>query len=1108
MSDKNKKVEVRYGSFTCSIEGYDNPVEQLREILGLMQNMISETPQLSEQSGDFDPTNVEDALSENGDPSPGIVVIRNANAEATADTVVAEDEIAPPRDTPTGYANGAVGGPADVDNADILMVDRPTDAMDTIDADLVAELAEDDAARSADLEDTVVSDAFQADAWDTGSDLTPDAGLRAGQDVSGDTVETDVGAEADDAEEVDSAVDVDLADKAYHADQADDATETTPVDDAVVAAVSGDVVEAADLTQTSGATEDVGTEETAVVAAAEAVEETVEDEAPADEIVSEDAPASEGTLEDVAQAPDLPSWQTDMPSEPAAAVAEESHSADDVAADSTELNDSDAQDGGDQTGPDLGAAATAAVATAAAAAGSGALGSWGDRIAGYVQSDDAPGSDETETETETEDTSSAAFDEAGPSSLRDHIAAELQNATEGDDGAETAEATDVSEPDVSESFIAAQTAPETEAVAEDTADAGEIVTDAIAEQTPDAANARFGFDTSAKPWESEPLAETASADAADSTGAAPDALTPESAADEAIEDTPLAAEAPAEDAVADTLADAVADPVALEDASDEEAPAPQEPENRGGDVLNIFAAPPSARAAAPRSAPVNIFAAAPAREPAAPAEIDRTAAALRDPAEVVNIFGAPEQEAPVRDAEHVAEAEPEADAAPDLATPVETLDAPESDQPIADDFTATPAEEPAGTQPAAFAGTETADPAPERGPVPEMFANMPADIFDAPPASDAAPTPDPFDTPVAEPETAIESTEPDFALPPIGDPAEFTRNVAAETTEPAPAEPDMAEPEVVAADAVKPELVQPQAVEPEIVEPEVVEAEPLEPAAYFREAAPSQDPSGTDQPISGQVEVMPPEDEPADPAGQSGGFNIFAAPQTDRTASSLRRFADSFSSDLPPEEPSVINATAEPDLEEGPRPPWERPDGPMPDYSASARVRQGLDPFPQNDAPKPAPAEEPAGTAVGEALSQGDPNAPKTASQSRFQALLSRVNNNAEETSAPQAIEGNGDRPKLSATQIAERAEGQTTADLLAASAAWLTLISDTPQFTRREVMQVFDTIPGDHPKTLEARIKGYGKLLRAGTVQLVDDGVFAMSPPAAEKYDTLIRQG
>lgn len=74
-----KKVEVRFGAFACTIEGYDNPVEQMREVLGLMQQMITDTPALADASHAFDPQPIEKALQD--DDSPGIVVIRNEQAE-------------------------------------------------------------------------------------------------------------------------------------------------------------------------------------------------------------------------------------------------------------------------------------------------------------------------------------------------------------------------------------------------------------------------------------------------------------------------------------------------------------------------------------------------------------------------------------------------------------------------------------------------------------------------------------------------------------------------------------------------------------------------------------------------------------------------------------------------------------------------------------------------------------------------------------------------------------------------------------------------------------------------------------------------------------------
>lgn len=82
MAEEGKKVEVRFGAFTCSIEGYDNPVEQMREILGMMQRMITETPALAEADRNFDASRLEDAIAnERSDaPTPGIVVIRNAEA--------------------------------------------------------------------------------------------------------------------------------------------------------------------------------------------------------------------------------------------------------------------------------------------------------------------------------------------------------------------------------------------------------------------------------------------------------------------------------------------------------------------------------------------------------------------------------------------------------------------------------------------------------------------------------------------------------------------------------------------------------------------------------------------------------------------------------------------------------------------------------------------------------------------------------------------------------------------------------------------------------------------------------------------------------------------
>ena len=59
----------------------------MREILGMMQRMITETPALAEADPKFDASRLEDAIAnEDPDsPTPGIVVIRNSDSAASAD---------------------------------------------------------------------------------------------------------------------------------------------------------------------------------------------------------------------------------------------------------------------------------------------------------------------------------------------------------------------------------------------------------------------------------------------------------------------------------------------------------------------------------------------------------------------------------------------------------------------------------------------------------------------------------------------------------------------------------------------------------------------------------------------------------------------------------------------------------------------------------------------------------------------------------------------------------------------------------------------------------------------------------------------------------------
>jgi len=95
----------------------------------------------------------------------------------------------------------------------------------------------------------------------------------------------------------------------------------------------------------------------------------------------------------------------------------------------------------------------------------------------------------------------------------------------------------------------------------------------------------------------------------------------------------------------------------------------------------------------------------------------------------------------------------------------------------------------------------------------------------------------------------------------------------------------------------------------------------------------------------------------------------------------------------------------------------------------------------------------------------------------------------------------------ITAAELAELDGASTVTDLLAIAAAWLSIVQGQDRFARRDVMAVFDEIPGDHPRSLEARIKGYGKLVRNGVIELVDDGYFALSDDQRERYTRLLQR-
>ncbi|MHA1529265.1 MAG: hypothetical protein ACTSVG_09600 [Alphaproteobacteria bacterium] len=91
------------------------------------------------------------------------------------------------------------------------------------------------------------------------------------------------------------------------------------------------------------------------------------------------------------------------------------------------------------------------------------------------------------------------------------------------------------------------------------------------------------------------------------------------------------------------------------------------------------------------------------------------------------------------------------------------------------------------------------------------------------------------------------------------------------------------------------------------------------------------------------------------------------------------------------------------------------------------------------------------------------------------------------------------------AAGLAQAAGAETVAELMVTAAAWMVLIQGRTTFTRRDVIEVFETIPGEHSKTLEARIKGFGRAVRNSQLVMVEDGVFGLSRTELERFQLLL---
>ncbi|MEM9060131.1 MAG: hypothetical protein AAGD13_06675 [Pseudomonadota bacterium] len=290
-------------------------------------------------------------------------------------------------------------------------------------------------------------------------------------------------------------------------------------------------------------------------------------------------------------------------------------------------------------------------------------------------------------------------------------------------------------------------------------------------------------------------------------------------------------------------------------------------------------------------------------------------------------------------------------------------------------------------------------------------------------------------------------------------------------------------------------------------------------------AAPSSSSDQDDETDTAEVEIDGAEAEAApeesSPEASPGGVNIFSAPPTDGVAAPI---------DTKPEPTAPVNifaaAKSETSAEPEPAQIWDQATETLA-KAAPESVHETLDDLGNTVAQYAATAQEESADAALARHANSDTSSDVTSpaqergsdepGASRFQALLDSVHGN-QMVAAPgepgtltaENENAVNDAPELpsginSPDALATRAGCESVSDLLAASAAWLTLAKGKTRFSRREVMDVFETIPGDHPRTLEARIKGYGRLVRSGMLVLVDDGVFAMAQTERDRFQTIL---